>query len=585
MRTLHEAPAKREDRGTVEHFDLILTITGGLASALVLGFIMHRVGLSPVVGYLLAGFVVGPKTPGFVAHERIAGELAEIGVILLMFGVGLQFHIKELLAVRRIAIPGALGQIAAATGLGALAAHGWGYSLSGAIVFGLAISVASTVVLVRVLSDQRDLHTPIGRTAVGWLVVEDVFTVLALVALPLLFSRDPGASGSLALSLGLALLKLVGLVFAVLVIGRRVVPKLFEFVARTRSRELFTLTVLVAALGIAVGSATLFGASMALGAFLAGLIVGQSEFSARAAAEALPMRDAFAVLFFVSVGMLFDPAMLWHSPGKLLLTLAIILIAKPLSAWLIVRALGEPKRLAAAVAAALSQIGEFSFVLASISERLGILPSEAASTLVAASMISIALNPFLYTLAKRFAPDEVRSSAADVEQPINASFERDLAIIVGYGPTGQILREILEENHIDAAVVDLNIESVRRVQKSGGRAVYGDASQSDVLQAAGVERARALFLTAAALEDVAEIIRAAKALRPDINVHVRASYLADVAALQGAGASSVIAAEGEVAVAMATELLERLGATPDHIDRERDRVYLELSKWAEPKPA
>jgi CPA2 family monovalent cation:H+ antiporter-2 len=565
------------------HVDLILTITGGLASALLLGFVMHRIGLSPVVGYLLAGVVVGPQTPGFVADERLATELAEIGVILLMFGVGLQFHVSELLSVRRIAIPGALGQIAVATGLGALGAHAWGYPWAGALVFGLAISVASTVVLIRVLSDHRDLHTPTGRTAVGWLVVEDLFTVLALVALPLLFGREREGS-SLLLELGVALLKLVGLGVAALVIGRRAVPKLFEYVAKTRSRELFTLTVLVSALGIAVGSAKFFGASMALGAFLAGLIVGQSEFSARAAAEALPMRDAFAVLFFVSVGMLFDPAQFWHAPGPLLLTLAVILIAKPLSAWLIVRAMGGASKLGAPVAAALAQIGEFSFVLASTSEALGILPKEAASVLVGASIVSIAINPLLYAAARKLGARGGSDAAEKVAVEATPKLEgdRDLAVIVGYGPTGQILCDILRDNGVDVAIVDLNLETVRAVQQNGGRAVYGDAAQAEVLRAAGCEHARGLFLTSASLEGIAEVIRVAKEVNPKASIYVRAAFLADVPLLRQAGASYVVAAEGEVAVAMATELLENLGATPEQIDRERDRVYDELRERARP---
>jgi monovalent cation:H+ antiporter-2, CPA2 family len=573
---------------SVAHLDLILTITGGLAAALVFGFLMHRIGLSPVVGYLLAGIAVGPRTPGFVAHEGLAAELAEIGVILLMFGVGLQFHIKELLAVRRIALPGALGQIAAATGLGALAARSWGYGWPGAVVFGLAISVASTVVLVRVLSDHRDLHTPVGRTAVGWLVVEDIFTVLALVGLPLVFQNGASGSRALGLSLGLALLKLLALGVAVLVIGRRLVPTLFEYVARTRSRELFTLTVLVSALGIAVGSAKFFGASMALGAFLAGLIVGQSEFSARAAADALPMRDAFAVLFFVSVGMMFDPAHLLNAPGQVAITLAIVLIAKPLSAWLIVRALGQTRALGAPVAAALSQIGEFSFVLASSSEALGILPREAASTLVATSILSVAASPILYGAARRLA---ARSAASTTSTELagaeaeHTSAGRDLAVVVGYGPTGQVVHEILAQNHIDVMVVDLNMESVRTAREQGGRGLYGDAGQREVLAAAGMAQARALFLTAASQEGAAAIIQAAKSLNPSAHVYVRASYLAEVGALRAAGAASVVAAEGEVAVAMATQLLEHLGASPDHIDRERDRVYLELGRRTEPGPA
>ena len=319
--------------GAMHEFDLILTLTGGLAAALICGYVTFRLGLSPIVGYLIAGFVVGPNTPGFVANKHLADELAEVGVILLMFGVGLQFHLKELLAVRRVALPGALAQSLVATLLGTLVGITYGWGWSAGIVFGLAISVASTVVLMRVLADNGDLHTPTGHIAVGWLVVEDLFTVLVLVLLPAVFAPDRGeaGTGSIALALGLAMVKLAAMVALTFLVGERLIPWLLDGVAATRSRELFTLTVLVVALGIAVGSAKLFGVSMALGAFLAGMVVGRSKFSLRAATEALPMRDAFAVLFFVSVGILFNPRYLIESPALVAATLAVILLGKPLA--------------------------------------------------------------------------------------------------------------------------------------------------------------------------------------------------------------------------------------------------------------
>ena len=298
----------------MDHLDLILTLTSGLAAALLLGYVTHRMGLSPIVGYLLAGVVVGPNTPGFVANRELAEQLAEIGVILLMFGVGLHFHFKELLAVRRVAIPGAIGQSLVATLLGCLLAVAVGWGWSAGVVFGLAISVASTVVLLRVLADNNDLHTPTGHIAVGWLVVEDLFTVLVLVLLPVLFQPGAADPAGIGIALAWSVVKIVALIAFVFYVGGRAIPWLLNRVAATRSRELFTLTVLVMALGIAVGAAKLFGVSMALGAFLAGMVVGRSDFSSRAASEALPMRDAFAVLFFVSVGMLFDPAFLLTSP-------------------------------------------------------------------------------------------------------------------------------------------------------------------------------------------------------------------------------------------------------------------------------
>ncbi|MFL5898656.1 MAG: cation:proton antiporter, partial [Solirubrobacterales bacterium] len=379
----------------MHELDLILTLTGGLAAALVCGYVTFRLGLSPIVGYLLAGFLVGPRTPGFVANTHLADQFAEVGVILLMFGVGLQFHIEELLAVRRVALPGALGRGLVVTLLGLVVgvAYGWGWS--GGLVFGLALSVASTVVLLRVLADNGDLHTPAGHIAVGWLVVEDLFTVLVLVLLPAVFAPGAGAGG-VAVATGLAVLKLVAMVALTLVVGERLIPWLLDRVAATRSRELFTLTVLVLALGIAVGSAELFGVSMALGAFLAGMVVGRSEFSSRAATEALPMRDAFAVLFFVSVGILFSPRHLVEFPGLVAVTLAIVLVAKPIAALAIVLALRCPLRVAVSIAVATAQVGEFSFILAASAKGLGLLDDRAINTLIAAAIISITVNPVLY---------------------------------------------------------------------------------------------------------------------------------------------------------------------------------------------
>jgi CPA2 family monovalent cation:H+ antiporter-2 len=379
--------------------DLILTLTGALTAAVILGFITEKLKLSPIVGYLLAGIAVGPFTPGFVANHELASQSAEIGVILLMFGVGLHFHVKDLLAVRKVAIPGALVQITVATLLGAVATRLLGWSWNAGFVFGIAISVASTVVLTRVLSDNQALQTPDGHLAIGWLVVEDLFTVVVLVLLPALaggISGEAGSGGSVWLTLGIAMLKLAALVVFTFVIGGKVIPICLGAVARTGSRELFTLTVLVVALGIAVGAARFFGASMPLGAFLAGMIVGQSEFSARAASDALPMRDAFAVLFFVSVGMLLDPSAIIHQWPLMLLTLGIIFIGKPLAALLVTLALKRPLVSALVIAIALAQIGEFSFILAALATNLKVFPPEAMNALVFGSIVSITLNPLLY---------------------------------------------------------------------------------------------------------------------------------------------------------------------------------------------
>jgi CPA2 family monovalent cation:H+ antiporter-2 len=554
--------------------DLILTLTGGLAAALALGFATHRLGLSPIVGYLLAGLAVGPHTPGFTANKGLADQLAEIGVILLMFGVGLQFHVKELLAVRRVAVPGAVAQIAVATALGALVTHSFGWTWPAGIVFGLAISVASTVVLTRVLSDHGELHTPTGHVAVGWLVVEDLFTVLALVILPALFG--PGAQeGHVALTVAIAVVKLLALGAFTFLVGDRVIPKLLGYVAQTRSRELFTLSVLVLALGIAVGSAQLFGASMALGAFLAGMVVGRSDFALRAAAEALPMRDAFAVLFFVSVGMLFNPVFLLEHPGLVGATLAIVLVGKPLSAIALVLLLRYTRRVAVSVGVALAQIGEFSFILASLGLALGVLPKEATSAIVAAAIVSITLNPILYRLAQRI-DRHLPVSAAIAGDGVEASVGTHRAVVVGYGPVGQTVSRLLLENGIEPTIVELNVDTVRALRARGLRAIYGDAAQPEVLEQAGVKRAGSLVLTASSEDRGLAAVAAARELNPEIVVVARCSYLNEVAALRQAGANEAFSGEGEVAFAMTELILRRLGATAEQIDRERDKVRGEL---------
>jgi CPA2 family monovalent cation:H+ antiporter-2 len=571
----------------MHNLDLILTLTGGLTAALVFGYITQRIGLSPIVGYLLAGTLVGPHTPGFVANAEIAEQLAELGVILLMFGVGLQFHVEELLAVRRVAVPGAIAQSAVATVLGALIAHAFGWSWPAGIVFGMALAVASTVVLVRILADNRDLHTPTGHIAVGWLVVEDLFTVVALVVLPAFFGQQSSGS-SLGIALSVTALKVGALVAFTVVVGNRAIPRLLDHVAATRSRELFTLAVLVLALGIAVGSAFVFGVSMALGAFLAGMVVGRSEYSLRAASEALPMRDAFAVLFFVSVGMLLDPGYLTESPGLIAATLAVVLVGKPVVALIIVRLLGYPFRVALAIAIALAQIGEFSFILSSVGRDLGILTSAAANTLVPVSIVSIVLNPLLYRavaplerwvsargrLSKLLNPALVDDAAI---APAPASVPaRHRAVVVGYGPSGRTVTRLLRENGIAPTVIELNMDTVRALRQDGVSAIYGDATQRDTLIAAGVPQADHLILTSAGMGNSAEVIRMARELNPSIYVLARAQYLRDVPELLAAGADAVFTGEGEVALALTEAILHRLGATAEQIDRERNRAHTEL---------
>jgi CPA2 family monovalent cation:H+ antiporter-2 len=556
--------------------NLILTLTGGLTAALILGYITQRLRLSPIVGYILAGVVVGPATPGFEADRSLAEQLAEIGVILLMFGVGLHFHFKELLAVRRVAVPGALVQSGTATLLGALAARLLGWEWSTAIIFGGALSVASTVVLIRVLSDNSELHTRAGHIAVGWLVVEDLLTVVALVMLPVVAGPAVTGPTGVAVAIAVAIAKMVLLVTLTVFVGGRVIPWVMEKVAATRSRELFTLASLVLALGIAVGASKLFGVSMALGAFLAGMVVGRSEFGLRAASDALPMRDAFAVLFFVSVGMLLDPFAAFHSPLALFLALAIVLVVKPLAALAIVFSLGYPRRVAFPVAIALAQIGEFSFILASLGSHLGVMRSDAVNTLVATAIVSITLNPLLYRAATGLERWLVRSlpaaDSANDEAPTDEVDVSQRAIVVGYGPIGQTVTELLLDNQIEPTVIELNLDTVRRLAVFDVRAIYGDATRPEVLLEAGVSRASYLIITSGVGSLDEEIIRRAKELNPRIHVLARTQYIHQLAKLQQAGATDVFAAEGEVALAFTVRILERLGATGEQIDRERERV-------------
>jgi CPA2 family monovalent cation:H+ antiporter-2 len=572
----------------MHEFDLILTITASLGGALVFGYITQRLGLSPIVGYLLAGTLVGPNTPGVTVDSAMAEQLAEIGVILLMFGVGLQFHLDELLAVRGVAVPGAMAQSVVASVLGSWLAASMGWPAQGAIIFGIALAVASTVVVIRVLSDHNALHTHAGHVAVGWLVVQDLMTVVALVLLPALFGEGD-QSTSIWTAIALTALKVAALVGFAALVGARLIPAVLDRVARTQSRELFTLTVLVIALGIAVGSARVFGVSMALGAFLAGMIVGRSDYSLRAASDALPMRDAFAVLFFVSVGMLLDPQSLAASPALLAGSIAIVLIANPMVAFAVMWLRRQPFRAALIVAIALAQIGEFSFILATLGRGLGLLTHDATNVLVAASMVSIVLNPLLFRAiepAMRWLADRPvlrarvdRAALVDAEAPsvagrIDGHAHR--AVVIGYGPTGKTVARLLKESSIEPTVIELNIDTVRAVRDAGIDAVYGDATRPETQFEAGVASADTLILASAGMTQSTEVIRVAREINPQIRVLARASYLRDLPALKNAGADTVFSGEGEVALAFIETILSRLGATAEQIDRERERAHREL---------
>lgn len=576
----------------MHNLDLLVTLAIGFIGAVLFGYITHRLGWSPIVGYLIAGIVAGPHTPGFVADKHLADQLAEVGVILLMFGVGLHFHLKDLLAVRGVAIGGAICQSTVATLLGASIAHLFGWSWPAGIVYGLALSVASTVVLTRVLSDNGHLHSPTGRIAVGWLVVEDVFTVFVLVLLPAIFTTS--TTTSLPMSFALATLKLGAFIAFTWFAAGRIIPWLLNKIAETHSRELFTLSILAVALGVAVGSAYFFGVSMALGAFLAGMVVGQSDFSARAGAEALPMRDAFAVMFFLSVGMLLDPSQLLQSPLLTLATLAIVMIGKPLAALTIVALLGYSSHVGLGVAIALAQIGEFSFLLGTLGVQVGALPPEAMNPLVAAAIISILFNPLLYRTLPTLEAFLVRHprlwrllNRETTPGPTIAPDPEDVAsshraIVVGYGPIGRFVTRLLRDRGIEPTIIEMNIETHKKLRAEGYSAVYGDANQREVLEQAGVANAVSFILSSSGAADASEGIRIARQLNPRLHVVSRVDFLRQADILRKAGADEVFAGEGEVALAMTGSILRNLGATPEQLDSELARIRRELLQPAVP---
>jgi len=572
----------------VENLPLLTTLAFGFAAAWVLGLITHRLGLSPIVGYLLAGVAIGPHTPGFMGDIGIAQQLAEIGVILLMFGVGLHFQLKDLWAVRGVAIPGAIGQSLVATIVTIGILHLMGWPLRSGLILGMAMAVASTVVLLRVLLDRNMLGTVHGHVAVGWLIVEDIMTVLLLVMVPLFAMDESGsptaaAADSALATAGWAVLKLVALVAIVLLAGSRIVPWILAQVAKLRSPELFTLTVLVLSITIAVGSATIFGASVALGAFLAGIVVAQSPVSHHAAADALPMRDAFAVLFFVSVGMLFNPAFVVDQPMLVLIGVAVVLVAKPLAALVIVAICGYSVRTALTVAIGLAQIGEFSFILASVAKQHGLMPDDGMNMLVATAMISITVNPLLFRSLDRFerairqvpwlwrlldARHSRRTKGLDADAATRLSTRtKPLAVVVGYGPVGRLVDALLRDAGLETVIVDMNIDTVRQLQAKGRIAVYGDASRREVLEQAGIRDAVHLVLSLPHSEERGSLVMLARELNPTIEITARARYLAEREVLMRAGANTVISEEGEAGIALARRVLERRGLEAAQIEK------------------
>ena len=554
---------------------LISTIAVAFGLAILLGYAASRLRMPPLVGYLVAGIIIGPGTPGFVADIQLAGQLAEIGVMLLMFGVGLHFSLPELLAVRRIALPGAVVQMAVATALGTAVATAWGWPLAGALVFGLALSVASTVVLLKALERQGVLESVNGRIAVGWLIVEDLAMVLVLVLLPALagaLGTAPADGGPLWLVLGRTLLAVAVFIALMLAVGRRLFPWLLWQVARTGSRELFTLCVVAAAVGIAYGAAVLFGVSFALGAFFAGMVLRESQFSHRAAEESLPLRDAFAVLFFVSVGMLFEPRVLLDEPLKVLAVVAIIVVGKSLAAALLVLLLRWPLNTALTVSASLAQIGEFSFILAGLGVALGLLPPEGQSLVLAGALISIALNPILFSaigplqrvLRERSKLARALERRDDPLAELPASTDRRYlarqVVLVGYGRVGRGIAAALKEAGIAFVVAEENRELVERLREEGQAAVLGSAVEPATLIQAHVAEARMLVIAVPQTLEVRRMVETARALNPGIEVVVRSHSEAEAALLEREHGSLVFVGERELARAMTQHVLARCAA-------------------------
>ena len=557
---------------------LIATIAAAFGLALVLGFIAVRLRLPALVGYLLAGIVIGPATPGFVADVEMAGQLAEIGVMLLMFGVGLHFSLQDLWSVRKIALPGAVVQMLVATAMGAGIATWWGWPPAAAVVFGLALSVASTVVLLKALESKGILESVNGRIAVGWLVVEDLAMVVVLVLLPPLAAALGTAGASLGIdlwaALGRTLLQVAAFVALMLLAGRRAFPWLLWQVARTGSRELFTLCVVAAAVTIAYGSAQLFGVSFALGAFFAGMVLRESQFSQRAAEETLPLRDAFAVLFFVSVGMLFDPRVLFDEPLKVLAVVAIIVIGKSLAAAALVLLLRYPLNTALTVSASLAQIGEFSFILAGLGVSLKVLPAQGQSLILAGALISIALNPLLFAasepalrwirerspLARRL--DRSDDPLAELPTGTDLRYLKNQVVIVGYGRVGKGIAAALKGAGVPFVVAEENREIVEQLRAVGQAAVLGHAAEPATLIQAHIADARMLVIATPQTLEVRQMVETARSLNSKIEVVVRSHNTEEAALLERDHAGKVFVGENELARAMTEHVLAHVAGAP-----------------------
>ncbi|MCX2941563.1 Kef family K(+) transporter [Rahnella perminowiae] len=537
---------------------LITTIVGGLVLAFLLGMLANRLRISPLVGYLTAGVLAGPFTPGFVADTSLAPELAEIGVILLMFGVGLHFSLKDLLAVKSIAIPGAVAQIAVATLLGMGLSRLMGWDLATGLVFGLCLSTASTVVLLRALEERQLFESQRGQIAIGWLIVEDLVMVLTLVLLPAFSGMlESHHSSPVELLTGLAVTigKVIAFMVLMMVVGRRVVPWILAKTASTGSRELFTLSVLALALGIAYGAVEFFDVSFALGAFFAGMVLNESELSQRAAHDTLPLRDAFAVLFFVSVGMLFDPMILVREPLTVIATLAIIMFGKSIAAFLLVKMFGHSKRTALTISVSLAQIGEFAFILAGLGISLGLLSEQGRNLVLAGAILSIMFNPLLFTLLEKYLTNTETIEDQNVEEAVEDEKQMpfDLcnhALLVGYGRVGSLLGEKLQAAGIPLVVIENSRQRVAALRDQGISTVLGNAANQEVMDLARLDCARWLLVTIPNGYEAGEIVASARTKRPNIEIIARAHYDDEVTYIMERGADRVVMGEREIANSM-----------------------------------
>ncbi|WP_168412891.1 YbaL family putative K(+) efflux transporter [Erwinia amylovora] len=542
---------------------LITTIVGGLVLAFLFGMLANRLRISPLVGYLLAGVLAGPFTPGFVADTNLAPELAELGVILLMFGVGLHFSLKDLMAVKSIAIPGAVAQIAVATLLGMGLSWGMGWPTMTGLVFGLCLSTASTVVLLRALEERQLIDSKRGQIAIGWLIVEDLVMVLALVLLPAvagLFEEGNASITMVLFDLLITIGKVVAFMVLMMVVGRRVVPWILARSAATGSRELFTLSVLALALGIAFGAVEFFDVSFALGAFFAGMVLNESELSHRAAHDTLPLRDAFAVLFFVSVGMLFDPMILIQQPLAVLGALSIIVLGKSLVALLLVRLCGHSRRTALTISVSLAQIGEFALILAGLGISLNLLPASGRNLVLAGAILSIMLNPILFSLLERYLvkTENLEEQTSKETEEDEKQIPVDLchhAIIVGFGRVGSLLGSQLMAADIPVVVVENSRARVEALRERGITAVLGNAARGDIMDLARLDCARWLLLTIPNGYESGEIVTAAREKRPNIEIIARAHYDDEVKYIEERGADRVVMGEREIANSMLNIIL------------------------------